>query len=96
MSRICDIRPSVLLKEVGISHNGRIVEGLVKRRVGGIVTHNLRGQIWCLARCGVLWELDFVDDSVDDLRLGRLDLAVALLLEVDAQVILYVALVLYV
>ena len=44
-------------------------------------------------RRGVLWDLDVVDDAVDDLRPFQLDFSVVLLLEVDAQVILYVALV---
>ena len=44
-------------------------------------------------RRSVLRKLDVVDNTVDYLRLGQLDIYVVLLLDVDAQLILDVALV---
>ena len=44
-------------------------------------------------RRSVLRKLDVVDNAVDYLRLGQLDIYVVLLLDVDAQLILDVALV---
>ena len=54
---------------------------------------NLRRKIWSLVRRSVLRKLDVVDNAVDYLRLGQLDIYVVLLLDVDAQLILDVALV---
>ena len=93
MCCIGDVGLSALLKEIEIFHDSTITEGLVKRSEGGVATQNLCGQSGSLVSRGVLWKLDVVDDAVDDLILGQIDLAVALLLDVGSQVILYVALV---
>ena len=67
---IGDVGPSDLLKEVDLSHDVTIVEALFERRGGSVAAPNLRGQSGSLARRGVLWNLDVVDDAVDDLRLS--------------------------
>ena len=43
---------------------------------------------------GILGELNIIDNSINDLRLRQIDLAIALLLDVDAKVILNVSFVL--
>ena len=66
---------------------------------GGEAASQLRifvKKIGSMARRGVLRKLDVVDDAVDDFRLGQLDLAVVLLLDIDTQVILDVSLVFHV
>ena len=47
-----------------------------------------------MLRRGVIGELDIIDDIINDFRLHRLNLAIALLLDVDTKVILDVYLVL--
>ena len=46
-----------------------------------------------MSRRGVLGELDVIDDDVNDLSLCYLDICFVLILNVDAKVIPYVALV---
>ena len=90
---IGDVGPSALIEEVELSHDGTVVEALIKRREGGVAAQNLCGQSRSLSRRGVIRNLDIVDDDVNDLRLGQLDLALVLILYVESQVILYVDLV---
>ena len=90
---IGDVGPSDLLKEVDLSHDVTIVEALFERRGGSVAAPNLRGQSGSLARRGVHRKLDTVDNDVNYLSLGHIDIYVVLLLGVDTQVILNVALV---
>ena len=90
---IGDVCTSAILKEVKLSHYGTVVEALVERRGGGVAVQNICGQSGSLAGRGVLQDLYVIDDTVDDLRLGQIDITVVLLLNVDAQVILCVSLV---
>ena len=67
---IGDVGPSALIEEVELSHDGTVVEALIKSRGGGVAEKNLCGQIRSLARRGVIWKLDIVDDDVNYLKIS--------------------------
>ena len=88
------VRFDALLQEVELSHDCYVVETLVKRMSCSVATDNPGGQICSLSRHGVLEELYILDNDINDMQLSQFGITIVLLLDIDAQVILDVSLVL--
>ena len=94
MCRLGNVGYGALIQGVDLYHEFPAVETLIKQRSRSVSTDNPGRKSRIISRRIILGDLDFIDNSINDLRLHQIDLAIYFLLDVDAKVILNVFLVL--